>query len=343
MECFFEVINNINTYNDNIIATVIEGECLGEKVVLSQEKVLYESHENSFLGMHKKEIHANYLRGNLEIEGQRLFCELQGCEKKLVICGGGHVSIPIIKMGRMLDFTVTVIEDRPLFADHARIASANEVICDDFSKALKKIKGDKDTYFVIVTRGHRYDQACLEEIFNKPHAYIGLIGSKIRIKKVKELMMEKNFPKEELDKIYAPIGLSIGAETPQEIAVSIMAEIIQVKNTERRNGGYPKEILKAINKEETKKVPKMIATIVSRKGSAPRQVGTKMLIYRDGTIVGTIGGGCVEADICRNAQVLFSTGDLKAKLYSVDMTGNDAEEDGMVCGGVVEILLEPIY
>ncbi|MGB4661400.1 MAG: XdhC/CoxI family protein [Mobilitalea sp.] len=342
MENFFEVINNLNTYYDNVIATVVEGECIGEKIILSQDNVLFESHENSFLSRHKKEILADYLSGCIEIEGQKVFCELQGSEKKLVICGGGHVSIPIIKMGRMLDFTVTVIEDRPLFADHARIASANEVICDDFAKALKEIKGDKDTYFVIVTRGHRFDQVCLEEIMSKPHAYIGMIGSKIRIKKVKELMMEKNFSKEELDKVYAPIGLNIGAETPQEIAVSIMAEVIQVKNAERRNGGFPKEILKAIAKEETKKVPKMLATIVSRKGSAPRQVGTKMLIYRDGSIVGTIGGGCVEADICRNAQVLLSEDNRKAKLYSVDMTGNDAEEDGMVCGGVVEILLEPI-
>ena len=110
---------------------------------------------------------------------------------RFVICGGGHVSIPIIQMGLMIGCHVTVLEDRLKFADHARRAGVHEVICDSFEEGLKRIKGDKDTFFIIVTRGHRYDQVCLENIAKKPHAYIGMIGSRMRVKKVKEAVIEK--------------------------------------------------------------------------------------------------------------------------------------------------------
>lgn len=87
-------------------------------------------------------------------------------------------------MGLMLGFHITVLEDRPKFADHARCAGAHEIICDSFEEGLKRIKGDEDTFFIIVIRGHRYDQVCLENIVRKSHAYIGMIGSRLRVKKV---------------------------------------------------------------------------------------------------------------------------------------------------------------
>jgi xanthine dehydrogenase accessory factor len=120
-----------------------------------------------------------------------------------------------------------------------------------------------------------------------------------------------------------------------------MAEIIQVKNQIKRGFGYPKEIIEAILSDKTGEIPKMLATIISRKGSAPREIGTKMLIFKDGTTVGTIGGGCVEADICSKAR-LMEKGQ-KPELYTMDMTGREVEEDGMVCGGIIEILLESVH
>jgi xanthine dehydrogenase accessory factor len=342
MDDFYELLNGLHPDYDNREAIIIEGEHFGEKALFSKGEMIYETKKGSFSEDLKKVIQGDHFSGLIQKDGQRVFCEVLGSEKKLVICGGGHVSIPIIKIGKMLEFHVTVIEDRPFYADHARNAKADVVLCDDFRNALGKITGDLDTYFVIVTRGHRFDQVCLEEILSKNNAYIGMIGSKVRVKQVKELLMEKGIQEEQLSSIYSPIGLKIGAETPEEIAVSVMAEIIQVKNQGRRSGGYPKEIRKAILAEDTKEVPKVLATIVSRKGSAPREVGTKMIIYKDGTTVGTIGGGCVEADVCRNAHTQLMEADKKPKLYTVDMTGRDAEEEGMVCGGIVEILLEPI-
>ncbi len=340
MNDFYETMNELYPDIDNIEATIIEGKHFGEKAIFSKGKLVYESMDGAFLEEYKNKILEKHFTGLLQIDDQRIFCETLGNEKKLVICGGGHVSIPIIKMGKILGFHITVIEDRIQYADNARRAEADEVKCNDFSKALEQITGDSDTYFVIVTRGHRYDQVCLEKIIQKENAYIGMIGSKVRVKQVKELLIEKGFDQESLEKIYSPIGLRIGAETPEEISISILAEIIQVKNQIKRSCGYPKEIMRAILDEETKDVPKILSTIVSRKGSAPREVGTKMLIYKDGSTVGTIGGGCVEADICSKAHYQLMEEDKEPKLYTVDMTGRDAEDEGMVCGGIVEILLE---
>lgn len=342
MKDFYQIIDELPPYYDNMVVTVIDGENFGEKAIFSKGNLVYESIEESFMKRYQDKILSDIHNGLLLVEGQRLFCESLGSEKKLVICGGGHVSIPIIKIGKMLDFHVTVVEDRPLYADNSRKAEADEVICDDFKKALEHIEGDLDTYFIIVTRGHRYDQVCLEEIIQKENAYIGMIGSKVRVKKVKEVLLEKGYSSERLGEIYSPIGLNIGAQTPEEIAVAIMAEIIQVKNQEKRSCGYPKDIKKAIFNEEKRTMPKILATIVSRKGSAPREVGTKMLIYKDGTTTGTIGGGCVEAEICTKARMQLMEEDSSPELCMVDMTGQDAEEEGMVCGGIIEILLERV-
>lgn len=340
MNDFYNTITELYPEHHNMTATIIEGKDLGEKAIFSKGKLIFETKTGVFSKEYCNNILEEYINGIHEIDGQRYFSETLASEKKLVICGGGHVSIPIIRIGKMLEFNVTVIEDRVQYADNARSAMADEVICDDFSQALDKTTGDSDTYFVIVTRGHRYDVACLKAIIQKESAYIGMIGSKVRVKKVKELLIKDGFKSQQLDNVYSPIGLKIGARTPEEIAVSIMAEIIQIKNQVNNGCGYPKDIITGILSNEKKEIPKMLATIVSRKGSAPREIGTKMLIYMDGTIKGTIGGGCVEADVCSKARYLLMKEDKTPKLFTVDMTGREAEEEGMVCGGIVEILLE---
>lgn len=280
-------------------------------------------------------------------DGSRVFSERVGRIPKLIICGGGHVSMPIIRMGKMLGFTVTVLEDRPKFADHARNAGADRVVCDLFTNGLSKIKGDSDSWFVIVTRGHRYDMECLEAILKKQYAYVGMMGSRRRVAIVKEQLAQKGTEREVLEGIHTPIGLKINAQTPEEIAVSVMAEIIQVKNSREKAGGYSKELMDALLAGEESEAPgqrkKVLATIVSRKGSAPRDVGTKMLIMEDGTTVDTIGGGCIESEIIQQALLMMRAGSPAFKLCRVDMTADAAEDEGMVCGGVVEVMLEGIF
>ncbi len=298
--------------------TVLRGEHAGEKRILQG---------NSFRDAEER-----------EEDGGDVFRERIGRQPKLIICGAGHVSVPIIKMGKMLGFAVTVLEDRPKFADNARAAGADMVICESFEKALEGIHGDSDSWFVIVTRGHRYDTICLENILHKTYAYVGMMGSRRRVAIVKDQLEESGISREVLDAVHTPIGLKIGAETPEEIAVSVMAEIIQVKNSREKGGGYSGEMLEALVSEEGRK--KVAATIVSRKGSAPRSVGTKMLIFEDGTTVDTIGGGCVESEIMQKALLMMRAGEPRFQVCRVDMTADAAEDEGMVCGGVVEVMLE---
>jgi len=341
LKSLYEQIGAIDTNDKSIVATVVEGHYLGEKALFSKGEIVFQSDSMEFLHIHTKIILKATRTGTITIEGNRIFCEILGAEKKLVICGGGHISIPIIKIGRMADFSVTVIEDRFSFANNATLAGANQVICEPFEQGLKKINGDKHTFFIIVTRGHRFDQLCLETIIPKENAYIGMIGSKIRINKVKDQLIENGIDPQKLEKVYTPIGLKINAETPVEIAISIMSEIIQVKNKKVQSCGYSKALLKAIKGEEGHQEKKILATIISRKGSAPREVGTKMLIFLEKTIE-TLGGGCLEAEIKMKAFSMLIDNQPKAALHLVDMTGWQAEEDGMVCGGIIEVFLEMI-
>lgn len=271
----------------------------------------------------------------------RIYRERIGRTPKMIICGAGHVSMPIIRMGKMLGFTVTVIEDRPKFADHARASGADQVLCEPFSDGLSKIRGDSDSWFIIVTRGHRYDTECLEAILQKPYAYVGMMGSRRRVAIVKDQLVAKGVCREALDRVHTPIGLKIGAETPEEIAVSVMAEIIQVKNAGSAKGGYSPELLDAVLDPDDSR-EKVLATIISRKGSAPRSVGTKMLIRADGTTVDTIGGGCIESEVIQKALLMMRAENEGFRLCTVDMTADAAEDEGMVCGGVVEVMLEKV-
>ena len=317
--------------------TVLAGEHAGEKRLSCGDGVGAEG-EQKVKALHDTESQT------------RIYRERIGRTPKMIICGAGHVSMPIIRMGKRLGFMVTVIEDRPKFADHARAAGADQVLCELFSDGLSKIRGDSDSWFIIVTRGHRYDTECLEAILRKPYAYVGMMGSRRRVAIVKDQLEAKGVCREALDGVHTPIGLKIGAETPEEIAVSVMAEIIQVKNAgfgkdgkaERcRTGGYSTELLDAVLDPDDSR-EKVLATIISRKGSAPRSVGTKMLIRADGTTVDTIGGGCIESEVIRKALLMMRVEDEGFRLCTVDMTADAAEDEGMVCGGVVEVMLEKV-
>ncbi len=340
MKDFYELIKESEKGAFSSVLTVIEGDQAGEKALIVNGELVADSTENGFFTRHQKAFIQETETAILELEGNRIFCDVLSPPKKLVICGAGHVSMPIIKFGIMAEFSVTVIDDRVTFADNARKAGAHQVLCKDFKSALEEIESDQNTYFVIVTRGHRYDRTCLEEILEKPKAYVGMIGSKMRVKKVKEELLEKGGNPGAIEGVYTPIGLDIKAETPVEIAIAIMGEIILVKNQKKTGMGYSKEIIKELLLSQPGSREVVLATVVSRKGSAPREVGTKMLIYPDGRIVGTIGGGCAESDIMSKALRLFNEKSNNTLLIPVDMTGQEAEEEGMVCGGVIEVFLE---
>ncbi len=147
----------------------------------------------------------------------------------LLIFGGGHISFFLARIGKMIDFHVTVIDDRPEFANAERFPEADETIAEDMASVTKQLDINSASYIVIVTRGHQKDTEVVQWAVTTPAAYIGTIGSKRKIHTAFAYLKTKGITQEQLDRVHSPIGLPIGAETPEEIAVSIMAEIIQVR------------------------------------------------------------------------------------------------------------------
>ncbi|MDE0143786.1 MAG: XdhC family protein [Caldilineaceae bacterium] len=177
----------------------------------------------------KKHKHLNY-----EQDGGRfsVFVEVQPRPPHLIIAGAGHIAVPLASIAKTCEFLVTVIDDRPQYAHTARFPTADRVVAGPFRQTLVDLRQgkedlDNDTYVVLVTRGHQYDIDCLLELLDDPLAYLGMIGSRRRIRAVFELLeKEQNIPASKFDRVRAPIGIDIGAITPAEIAVCIMAEII---------------------------------------------------------------------------------------------------------------------
>jgi xanthine dehydrogenase accessory factor len=189
--------------------------------------VLREARQALYARAHR---HFHYETAQGEV---RVFVEVQAQPPHLVIVGAGHIAVPLASIATTCDFQVTVLDDRPQYANVARFPTANQVIAGPFRPELRALREagalDNHTYIVLVTRGHQYDVESLLEVLDDPLAYIGMIGSQRRIRAVFELLEnEQGVPPEKFDRVFGPIGLDIGARTPAEIAVCIMAEIINV-------------------------------------------------------------------------------------------------------------------
>ncbi|MDP2718207.1 MAG: XdhC/CoxI family protein [Dehalococcoidia bacterium] len=158
-------------------------------------------------------------------------------QPSVTIFGGGHISLSLVKIAKLVGLDVTVIDDRPTYANKERFPEADNIIALEFSEAIAQLGINKNSFLVIVTRGHAHDEDVLEWALNTPAKYIGMIGSKKKVKTVFDHIIARGGNENALKRVHAPIGLPIKAQTPEEIAVSIMAEIIQI----RRGGGDENE------------------------------------------------------------------------------------------------------
>jgi xanthine dehydrogenase accessory factor len=157
-----------------------------------------------------------------------VFFEVMATPPTLVVVGAGHIAVPLVAIAKILDFFVTVIDDRPEYANEERFPLADSILIGPYRETVASLSVDLDTFVVLVTRGHVHDLACLEEVISSPAAYIGMIGSKRRVRTVIDHAREKGFDPAQLQRLHAPIGLDIGAQSPAEIAVAIAAEMIGV-------------------------------------------------------------------------------------------------------------------
>jgi len=213
---------------DGLIAGTIGGGITEAKVIGEAKQALKEGKER-LLNYHLTEKQAALDEGAICGGEMKVFIDILQPKEELLIFGAGHVAVCVSKLAKMLGFKVAVIDDREEFANQDRFPEADEIIVEDLEKALNHIKITSSTYIIIVTRGHLQDQDVLASVIKSEAAYIGMIGSRKKNATVFQRLVEQGISKEELDKVHAPIGININAQIPEEIAVSIVAEIIQVR------------------------------------------------------------------------------------------------------------------
>jgi xanthine dehydrogenase accessory factor len=151
---------------------------------------------------------------------------------RLMIFGGGHISKYVSRAAAMAGFRVTVVDDRDKYANKIRFPEAARTIAIDFTESFNHLTINHSSYIVIVTRGHQYDEVILEKALNTPAKYIGMIGSKRKVLTTYEHLLERGVTIEQLKRVHAPMGIEIGAVTAEEIAISIVAQLIRVRRGE---------------------------------------------------------------------------------------------------------------
>lgn len=242
--------------------------------------------------------------------------------ERLILCGGGHVSLELAHIAARLEFEVCVIDDRPEFANAGRFPMAAQILAQPFSQALEALGSRPSDFYCILTRGHVYDKDCLEQILRGRYAYVGMIGSRRKIAAVMEALSAQGFSPEQLSGVHTPIGLLLGGQTPAEVAVEIAAQLIQVRA----------QLGPALAPPPAD--PGVLCTITKKTGSAPRGPGAWMLVRPDGQTTGTVGGGAVEYQVAQDALAQWREGgDAQERCYDL----GDPAALGMVCGGRITV------
>lgn len=147
-----------------------------------------------------------------------------------IIFGGGHIGFAIYSILATINFNITIVDDRKLYASSKRFPLARRVIYAPFEKAFERLRIDENTYIIICTRAHKNDESCLRHAFQTPACYIGMLGSRSKVAAFKERLLKEGIPRRRLNHLHSPIGLDIGAQMPEEIAVSVAAELIQFRS-----------------------------------------------------------------------------------------------------------------
>ena len=247
-------------------------------------------------------------------------------QPKLFICGGGHVAKEVAALAAHLDFSVTVLDDRADLANRERFPTAERVICDSYDNLKNYLEAD--ACYVVVTPDHKADLQCVSTILPTRYRYLGMIGSKGKVAATFENLRKAGFSENQIQSIFAPIGLSIGAVTPAEIAFSILSQIIQEKN-KHHAASADKALLNVTESG-------MLCIITEKHGSAPRGVGSMMFVGED-SILGSVGGGEPEHRIIQHAR---ENPNFSVQEYALNRSAANGLD--MICGGTIKVAFIPI-
>jgi len=206
---------------------------LGRKAIVLKDGSILGELESDRINTGMRDFALNAIRENKRLmaeigSGIKVFLDVLAAETRLLVCGAGHIAIPLARFAGDVGFRVTVLDDREDFAHPSRFPDC-DVIAEDFIPALRDMPLGTSTYVVVITRGHEHDVDCLVEILQKETSYVGLIGSRRRVRIVLQALERQGISKARLKQVFTPIGLPIGAESPEEIALSIMSELVCVR------------------------------------------------------------------------------------------------------------------
>ena len=209
---------------DYLLATVLEGAAQGAQLLLCGGVPVWPEHPAACLEAQLPALQQVTASGVQTFGALRVFAERFGAAPRLVVCGGGHVGASVVRLAKLLGLPVCALEDRPEYAEQLRQAGADPVLCLPFEEGLAAVSGGAECYFVVVTRAHSCDVQCLTTILQKPAAYVGMMGSRGRAALVRRQLTEAGLDPARVEQLRAPIGLTIGAKTAEEIALSILAD-----------------------------------------------------------------------------------------------------------------------
>lgn len=210
--------------SDGSIVGTIGGGAI-EKKIIDEAMTLMGTKASKFVRYELKDI------GMICGGGMSVFIESIVPQPKLYVFGAGHIGNVLSRIAKMLDFEVTVIDNRPDFANKERLPWTDNVIAEDYLQAIEKLVFSENTYMVILTHRHAHDYEVLEKLIKKPYKYIGMIGSRTKVAQSFQQLREKGVSDDIIKSIHSPVGIRIGANTPAEIAISIAAQIVAVRNS----------------------------------------------------------------------------------------------------------------
>lgn len=247
-------------------------------------------------------------------------------QPSLIICGAGHVGREVADLASRLGFDIRVIDARPELVTRERFPAARQLICDSYDHLNDHL--EPGACYVVVTPDHQADYRCVSTILPTPYTYLGMLGSRRKAASAFRQLEEAGFSRQQIDSIHAPVGLSIGAVTPTEIAFSILAQIIQVKN-QHPVSSADRNLLESQEKG-------VLCIVIEAQGSVPRREGSMMLVTAS-QVLGTIGGGESEYQAICHAR---EHAGLDIQTYGLHQSA--AGEPDMACGGQIKVLFLPV-
>ncbi|KAF1079368.1 MAG: hypothetical protein GQF41_4248 [Candidatus Rifleibacterium amylolyticum] len=160
----------------------------------------------------------------------RVFIELQAHEPRMVVFGAGHIGKVLAQMAALARFRVTIVDERPEYANPALFPDSVQVLCQPFESAVAAVKIDANSHVAVLTPGHLKDFEVLERVLPTPAAYVGLVCSAKKLVEMKAALIDKGIAGDRVEALFAPIGINLGSTTPEEIAVEILAQIVAFRN-----------------------------------------------------------------------------------------------------------------